>query len=275
MKKYLLFAVILSWTYYGNTQQCNGNLPITENFATNEIGVCWQVDDMDGDNRNWLWSSLDGGYVFSYSYSSTGATITPDNWIISYPIDLTSFSGNNNIQLSWKIRAELSWKAHEYYTVYAATGNQTNDFESPSAVNNGGEYVDNVGGASAFVTRTLDVSELAGYTIYIAFRHHISTDQSAIDIDDVTVSTAALGVEDFNKENFSYFYSPNNETLTLKSSNKPISSVAIYNLLGQSVVSKTLSNSTENINLSALVDGIYIAQVEIDHTTKAIKFLKQ
>jgi hypothetical protein len=273
MKNITFLALLISGAYHLNAQ-CDGNLPVTDNFATNEIGVCWQVDDMDGDNRNWLWSSLDGGYVYSYSYSSTGATITPDNWIISYPIDLTSFSSGDNIQLSWKIRAELSWKAHEYYTVYAATGNQTNDFET-SAVNNGGEYVDDVGGAGTFVTRTLDVSALAGYTIYIAFRHYNSTDQSAIDIDDVTVSTSALGIEDFNKENFKYYYSPNSETLTLKSSNKPISSIAVYNLLGQSVVSKTLSNTTENINLSALVDGIYIAQVEIDNTTKAIKFLKQ
>jgi hypothetical protein len=45
--------------------------------------------------------------------------------------------------------------------------------------------------------------------------------------------------------------------------------------LGQNVANRKSSNTTENINLSNLVDGVYIAQVEIDNTTKAIKFIKQ
>jgi hypothetical protein len=63
--------------------------------------------------------------------------------------------------------------------------------------------------------------------------------------------------------------------LTLKSSSKPICSVVFYILLGQNVANRKSSNTTENINLSNLVDGVYIAQVEIDNTTKAIKFIKQ
>jgi len=278
MKKLLLLIVFILYNTYDLNAQCNGNLPVMENFDSNNIGVCWQIDDADGDSYNWFWqqfSSYYGGYtcITSSSYNTSAGSLTPDNWIVSYPVDLTAFSTSDNIELSWKVRGELSGFSHEYYTIYVGTNSQISTLQSSSVQRS--EWVDLVGGDGTWVTRTMDVSALAGNTVYIAFRHHNSTDQYRIDIDDVSVSTAALGTEDFNKENFKYYYNPGSETLTLKSTNKPISAVAIYNLLGQNVVNKTLSNATEKINLSTLVDGIYIARVEIDNTTKAIKFLKQ
>jgi len=280
MKKIILLALLLNGFYYLHAQCNNGNLPVIDSFDTDEIGVCWQVDDMDGDNNNWIWwgySSYYGGYkvIASYSYYTSTGALTPDNWIISYPIDLTSFSNGDNIQLSYKIRSASSNYAHEFYSIYAATGNQTSDFEASTL--NRGEYVDNIGGAGNFVTRTLDLSSLAGNTVYIAFRHYNSTDQSNIEIDEVNVSSVALGlsIEDFDKSNFSYQYSSDRKTLTLESANKPISQVEIYNILGQRVIDTRLSNTKQEIDLSTLVNGIYIAQIEIDNTKKTIKFLKQ
>lgn len=277
MKKILLLISIISWSY-NVSAQCDSNLPVSENFDTNNIGVCWQVNDSDGDSNNWYWwqySAYYGGHkvISSNSFYTSSGALTPDNWIISYPIDLTSLSSGTNITLSWKVRGELAGFSHEYYTIYAATNNQISSFTASPVKRS--EYVDEVGGAGTFVTRTLDISALAGNMVYIAFRHHNSSNQYNINIDDVNVQSGTLGIEDFNKENFAYYYSSDKESLTLKSSNKPISYVEVYNLLGQSVVSKKLSNTTEDINLSTLVDGVYIAQIEIDNTTKAIKFLKQ
>ena len=277
MKKLLLLIGIISWTYNINAQ-CNSDLPVNDTFDTNTIGVCWQINDQDGDSRNWLWYSYSAYYgghkvIASYSVSTSAGALTPDNWIISYPIDLTSFNSGDNIQLSWKIRAGLSYAPHENYSVYAATNNSIPSFTSSPVKRS--EYIDEVGGALSFVTRTLDVSAFAGNTVYIAFRHHNSTNQSNIEIDEVSVSSGILGVEDFNKENFKYYYNTNTKTLTLKSNNLPIDSIKIYNLLGQSTYNKTISNTTENLDLSSLTDGIYIAQIEINNSTKAIKFLKQ
>ena len=88
-------------------------------------------------------------------------------------------------------------------------------------------------------------------------------------------STNSLGIEDFSKNNFKFYYSPESKILTLKSTNNPIQSINVYNILGQGVINKKLANNTEKIDLSTLVDGVYIAQIEIDNTIKAIKFLKQ
>ena len=278
MKKIILFIFVLSYTLNINAQSCDDVLPFTESFDTDVINVCWAIEDGDGDNNNWMWqqySAYYGGHtvVSSYSYYTSTGALTPDNWIISHAIDLTSFNTSEDIELSWKVRAELNYVSHEYYTVYVATGSQISDFESSSVKR--GEYVDEIGGAGVFVIRTLDVSALAGNMIYIAFRHHNSTNQSNINIDDVSVSTSLLGIDDFQANSFKHYFNTTTDVLTLNSQNTPIKNIEIYNILGQQVLNKKLSNSEENIELSNFTDGIYIAKIQIDNVFKTIKFLKQ
>ena len=100
-------------------QTCNDTLPITENFDdSNVVDVCWNVIDGDLDGYNWYWkqySDFYGGYkcLTSKSFSASAGILTPDNWIISYPIDLTSYSNSENIEISYKVRGELVGFAHE------------------------------------------------------------------------------------------------------------------------------------------------------------------
>jgi len=279
MKKLLLLVgIIMVWSYNATAQSCDDTLPVMEDFTDpNVINVCWNLIDKDGDGNNWAWKSYNeayGGYkvISSNSWTSSGV-LTPDNWIISHQIDLTSFSTSEEINLSWKVRGEYAAFSHEYYTIYAATGNGTSDFESSPVQR--GEYADLVGGDGNFVTRSLDISELAGNIVYIAFRHHDSTNQYNINIDDVSVSTSTLGIEDMEIHSFMHYYNTNSDVLTLKSSQTAFNSVIIYNTLGQNVLNRLLSQTTETLNLSALKDGIYIAKINIDNNTKTIKFLKQ
>ncbi|WP_242205353.1 T9SS-dependent choice-of-anchor J family protein [Aestuariivivens insulae] len=272
MKRVLLLTcfLLVSHTLIA---QCDNTLPVLETFDTNVINVCWDVEDQDGDSYNWMWwefSSYYGGHKVIASHSQS--SITPDNWIISHAIDLSSFSTGDNITLSWKVRGELSYAAHEYYTVYAALGNQTSDFES-SAIQRS-EYTDEIGGAGVFVTRSIDISDLAGNSAYIAFRHHNTTNQSAINIDELSITTGTLGIDDFNTNPITHYYNRENDVLTLNSANTPIDTIEIYNMLGKHVLSKRSNNSKETINLSTLKDGIYIAHMEIEDKGHTIKFIK-
>ena len=278
MKKLLLFACIISYTF-NLSAQCDDTLPVMEDFTDpNVINICWNLMDEDGDSNDWYWweySAFYGGHkvIASNSFYTSSGALTPDNWIISHAIDLTSFSTSETITLSWKVRGELVGFAHEYYTIYAATGDQISNFTS-SPVNRG-EYVDEVGGEGVFVTRSLDVSSLAGNTAYIAFRHHNSTNEYNINIDDVSVSTGTLGIDDNQANSFKHYYNTNTDVLTLKSFTSALDSVEIFNILGQNVLNKSLSQTNETLNLSSLKDGIYIARINIDNRTKTIKFLKQ
>ncbi|WP_242132179.1 T9SS-dependent choice-of-anchor J family protein [Aestuariivivens marinum] len=273
MKRLLLLICITGVNFYLNAQ-CDDTLPVLETFDTDVINVCWDIEDQDGDSNSWSWwefSSYYGGHkvIASYSFSN----LTPDNWVKSHAIDLTSFAPGDNITLTWKVRGELSYAAHEYYTVFAATGNQINDFMSSPVQRS--EYTDEVGGAGVFVNRDIDISSLAGNMVYVAFRHHNTTDQSAINIDELSITTAgSLGMEDLDNNSFKHYYNRDNDVLTLKSSTKAINNVEIFNILGKKVFSKKLIGYEETLNLSTFKDGVYIARVGFEDGSRSIKFIK-
>ena len=54
-----------------------------------------------------------------------------------------------------------------------------------------------------------------------------------------------------------------------------ISSVSIFNLLGQEVLSKNLSSSEAQIDMSNLSHGTYLVKVMIGNEVKTIKVLKE
>ena len=89
-----------------------------------------------------------------------------------------------------------------------------------------------------------------------------------------TVAHTATGITDFDTTSFEHYYNIDSDVLTLKSSNRPIDNIEIFNILGQRALEKKLSETNETVNLSSLKDGIYIARVTIDNYIKTIKFLK-
>ncbi|MEP5254516.1 MAG: T9SS type A sorting domain-containing protein [Winogradskyella arenosi] len=123
--------------------------------------------------------------------------------------------------------------------------------------------------------KSLDISSLAGESeVYIAFRHWDSVDQDFISIDDPTVTAETLSVDEFNSNTFTYYYDNNTTTLNSKSSTSVLTSLDIHSVLGQNVMSKSLSKADESINLSALTNGIYLAEIKINGQSKTIKFIK-
>ena len=280
MKKLLLIIAIIGASNGLYSQSCDESLPILEDFDdSNVVNVCWNLMDQDGDGANWRWreyGSTYGGYkcLVSDEYAAAVGNINADNWIYSYGIDLTSYSPSEDIEISYKVRGELVNFSHINYSVYAATGNQISAFESSPTQRS--EYVDEVGGEGVFVTRTLNISALAGNTIYIAFRHQYTpVDNYIINIDDVEVKiNGTLGIDDLDQDSFKHYYNANTDFLKIDSPNTPMSAVQIYNVLGQAVLNQKLNQNEEVINLSTLVDGVYIMRVRFDNFEKTIKFLK-
>lgn len=62
---------------------------------------------------------------------------------------------------------------------------------------------------------------------------------------------------------FEHLYNASTNKLTL-SADKVLSSITLYNILGQRVVYKKLSSTKEIINLEVLKAGIYLANVEVN-----------
>jgi len=89
----------------------------------------------------------------------------------------------------------------------------------------------------------------------------------------VVTGETVLGVNDNNFEGFSYFVDADNN-LNLKAANA-MSDIKIFNVHGQSVIANELSKKSETISIDQLSAGMYIAQINIDGASKAIKILKK
>lgn len=233
----------------------------------------WTLYDEDGDGNNWadLFEVTDTNGtpvtpVSLISRSWQSVPLTPDNWIVSPAIDLTSATGD--VQLSWKVQAAAATWDQENYTVYVGTSSDIVDLEAATVSFN--EVYDDPNDAGTQYERTLDVSSLAGETIYVAFRHHDVTDMDFLSIDDVMVS-GVLSVETNEFNGFNYFVANNQLNL---SATTALNNVIIFNMLGQQVVSQKLANTNETVNLSGLQSGVYIATVSIEGASKTFRIVK-
>ena len=53
-----------------------------------------------------------------------------------------------------------------------------------------------------------------------------------------------------------------------------LENIQLYNLLGQQVLTKKLSNTNETINIESLDRGVYLAKVSIQGKSKSFKIVK-
>ena len=244
----------------------------SDNFDDEDVSD-WTNYDEDGDGFMWadIFTVTDqnGNPVTPVSLISRSwqsVPLTPDNWIVSPAIDLTTASGG--VQLTWKVQAAAAEWDNENYSVYVGTSNDITDLEASPVTFT--EIYDDPNDEGTQYDRSLDLSSLAGETVYVAFRHHDVTDMDYLSIDDIMVSgILAVGTNEF--KGFKFFVANDQLNLVAKTS---MESVVLYNMLGQQVVSQKLNSNNETVALSGLQSGVYIASVTIDGATKTFKIVK-
>lgn len=86
---------------------------------------------------------------------------------------------------------------------------------------------------------------------------------------------AALSIDDdFDSSKLKVYPNPVSNVLNL-SYTTDISSVVIYNMLGQAVLSKTINSTHETLNISELNTGAYFVKVTINDRTETVRVIKQ
>lgn len=93
-------------------------------------------------------------------------------------------------------------------------------------------------------------------------------------LDNVRINNEELSVDEFNNNTFKHFYNKDTDVLTMTSSTLAFDNVELYNLLGQQVLNRSLSQTNEIVNMSSLEDGIYLAKVSIQGRIQTVKILK-
>jgi len=90
----------------------------------------------------------------------------------------------------------------------------------------------------------------------------------------VSVVTSVMGVEGNDLNNFTAYPNPVTSVLNL-SYGQNVNNVAVFNLLGQQVITKTVNASESQIDMSTLSAGTYLVKVTADNAVKTIKVVKQ
>ena len=154
-------------------------------FETDPANDGWTFVDEDGDGYNWTWAedtaagapiAASGTKALrSFSYYSGPGALTPDNWAITPAVELPE----GQATLSYYI-ASYSGNYPETYRVYVFAGESdepisvTDDLVSPDSMRE-------------FEERTVDLSEFAGQSVKVAFRHYNCSNQFRVYIDDVSI----------------------------------------------------------------------------------------
>ncbi len=113
----------------------------------------------------------------------------------------------------------------------------------------------------------------------VAFRYFVTNGgPSGVNSNYIGIDTLEiiqnLSIADNDIDGFNYFYNRQNQTLTINA-NEVFSSINIFNVLGQEVINKNLSSSSEVINLSSLKTGVYIANANVNGKIATFKLVKR
>ena len=145
------------------------------------IPSTWTTIDADADGQNWM-SYPTGAYVgegcaASASWTSNTGALNPDNWLITPAITIPSA----DFALNWYVAAQDPSYPQDKYSVYIATGNTVADFTATTPVHT--EVIQ----SGDWTGHMVDLSDYAGQTIYVAFRHYDCSDLFVMKIDEVKV----------------------------------------------------------------------------------------
>jgi hypothetical protein len=87
-------------------------------------------------------------------------------------------------------------------------------------------------------------------------------------------ANVVLGTTGFDKDSFSYYPNPVKDVLNITSASQ-ITSVAVFNMLGQQVMAVQPGVTNAVLNMSVLSDGTYLVNITAGNSVKTIKVVKK
>ena len=144
----------------------------------------WKIVDADGDGKNWglayTTSANDDVCLYSASWTSDDGALKPDNWLITPSIPLGGSISFN----AWSVSASYP----ENFSVYVYEGDEWTGIDDFVALQ---ENIEAPGDAT--YVHEFDLREYSGNG-FIAIRHHNSTDQFQIKVDNFVIVDPAGGL---------------------------------------------------------------------------------
>ncbi|MDR6969141.1 hypothetical protein J2X31_003168 [Flavobacterium arsenatis] len=122
---------------------------------------------------------------------------------------------------------------------------------------------------------TVNFSSYTGTDTRIGFRMNSEEQYKSVNMDNIVWEIdPELSNGGFDSNRFSFYPNPVKEVLNL-SYDQNITSVSVYNILGQEVIASKFNSNSAQINTSNLSTGSYIVKVYSENQTKTIKIIKE
>jgi hypothetical protein len=286
MKK-ITFAFLLLSSFISFSQvtlinpNTDGGFEVGPTFADNGWTAIGPPVNM---NRRWYCGTGQPGFTgarcaFIGNNTTTVGTATGAKKVHLYK-SITIPAGATNIILSFKYKQEIAdYFGTTYYDyVTVSTGSEipvTGDIYT-NGTTHFGPFPD--AAVPTFTTQTVTLpNSLAGTTTNLIFSFICDNvdpvTQGAVD-DVLLTYTPNLGVIEVNDNLTSFYPNPVKNTLYLVN-NEKIEKVEIFNLLGQSVLSKNINAIEGTIDVSDLADGSYIVKIKLADAFQSITILKE
>ena len=203
----------------------------------------WTIIDADGDEHNWMIATIplhivNSGFNAVMSESMLGGigAINPDNYLITSQI---TFKENIQANLQWHVATHDQYFPIETYSVMVST-------TTPSIENFYTIFTETLTSQNAiYQERNISLNNLAGNNVYIAFRHHNSTNNFKILIDDIVITEAAKTVSENDiaklpktTDLIGNYPNPFNPSTNIRfNTAKPgVVNINIYNIRGQKII---------------------------------------
>ena len=151
-------------------------------FETDPFAEGWTIRDDDGDGYNWEWMDASGSNYNVYegthcmasaSYQNSafggGTALNPDNWLIS-----PAFTAGSTVTF-WYAGQDPNYAAEPFGVYVIANGTTSDELGHFTASN-------------TYQQGSVDISDFAGQTVQVAFRHYGITDMFRLNLDLVEVS---------------------------------------------------------------------------------------
>ncbi|MDD2386354.1 MAG: choice-of-anchor J domain-containing protein [Bacteroidales bacterium] len=232
------------------------SFPYYESFETG-LG-CWTTIDASNDSYTWtdqiigtFYAHTGDGLVASPSYTATSGALSPDNWLISPPIQL----GTGSSVSFWRAAQDGAYPGEHYGVYISTTGTATSDFTLLY------EETVTASGTKAQGTwrqRNVDLSSYTG-SVYLAWRHFNCYDKFWLNIDDITINSTITSINNSNSNLVNVFPNPATDLITV--TNATNANITIMNIVGEIV--KIIDNASANqtIDMSNLSNGTYFVKV--------------
>ena len=151
-------------------------------FETDPFAEGWTIRDDDGDGYNWEWMDASGSnynvYEGTHCMASAsfqnnpfggGTALNPDNWLIS-----PAFTAGSTVTF-WYAGQDPNYAAETFGVYVIANGTTSDELGHFTASN-------------TYQQGSVDISDFAGQTVQVAFRHYGITDMFRLNLDLVEVS---------------------------------------------------------------------------------------